>query len=63
MRPVAYSVSNVLQLVGISRTKFYQVVGSGQLKIRKIGNRTIILAADLEAWLDSLPRSEKGERE
>lgn len=63
MRPVAYSVSNVLQLVGISRTKLYQVVGSGQLKIRKIGNRTIILAADLEAWLDSLPRFEKGERE
>lgn len=55
MDPVAYSVSDVLKLVGISRSKFYQVVNAGQIKVRKIGNRTIILAGDLDAWLASLP--------
>lgn len=55
MDPVAYSVSDVLKLVGISRSKFYQVVNARQIKIRKIGNRTIILAGDLDAWLASLP--------
>lgn len=55
MDPVAYSVSDVLKLVGISRSKFYQLVNAGQIKVRKIGNRTIILARDLNTWLDSLP--------
>ena len=55
MDPVAYSVSDVLELVGISRSKFYQLVNAGQIKVRKIGNRTIILACDLDAWLTSLP--------
>lgn len=55
MDPVAHSVSDVLKLVGISRSKFYQVVNAGQTKVRKIGNRSIILAGDLDAWLASLP--------
>ena len=55
MRPVAYSVSDVLELVGISRSKFYQLVNARQIRVRKIGNRTIILAGDLDAWLASLP--------
>ena len=55
MDPVAYSVSDVLKLIGISRTKFYALVGGGKIKVRKIGNRTIILARDLNAWLESLP--------
>jgi excisionase family DNA binding protein len=62
MDPVAYSVSDVLKLVGISRTKFYALVGTGEIKVRKIGNRTIVLARDLDAWLESLPtcRGEEG---
>lgn len=55
MEPVAYSVSDVLKLIGISRTKFYALVGTGEIKVRKVGNRTIILARDLDAWLESLP--------
>ena len=55
MDPVAYSVSDVLKLVGISRSKFYQLVNAGQIKVRKIGNRTIVLVRDLNTWLDSLP--------
>ena len=51
----AYSVKEVLVMVGISRTKFYQVVNAGDLKVRKLGNRTLVLATDLQAWLDGLP--------
>ena len=63
MDPVAYSVSDVLKLIGISRTKFYELVGTGEIKVRKIGNRSIILARDLDAFLDALPTmgSEGGE--
>lgn len=55
MKPVAYSVSDVLQMVGISRTTFYQLVKAGKIKVRKVGNRSLILSCDLEAWLEGLP--------
>lgn len=57
MPPMAYSVADVLKMVGIGRTKFYQLVSVGEIKTRKIGNRTVVLAADLDAWLASLPFS------
>lgn len=55
MNPVAYSVTEVLELIGISRSKFYQLVNGRHIKVRKIGNRTIILATDLDDFLQRLP--------
>ncbi len=55
MKPVAYSVPDVLKMIGISRTTFYQLVRSGQIKVRKVGTRSVVLSKDLESWLDSLP--------
>lgn len=55
MKQVAYSVSEVLKTVGISRTTFYALAKSGQIKVRKLGTRSFVLAKDLDAWLDSLP--------
>lgn len=51
----AYSVTEALELIGISRTKFYQLVNDGRIKVRKIGNRSIILEEDLGAFLRALP--------
>ncbi len=55
MKPVAYSVSEVLKTVGISRTTFYALAKCGKIKVRKIGTRSFVLAKDLDAWLESLP--------
>lgn len=55
MKPVAYSVSDILKTVGISRTTFYALAKSGQIKVRKVGKRSFVLAKDLDAWLESLP--------
>jgi predicted DNA-binding transcriptional regulator AlpA len=54
-RPVANTVADVLRRVGISRTKFYQEINVGRLKARKIGSKTVVLEADLQAYLDALP--------
>jgi excisionase family DNA binding protein len=54
-RPVANTVAEVLRRVGISRTKFYQEINAGRLKARKIGSKTVVLEADLQAYLDGLP--------
>jgi hypothetical protein len=39
----------------ISRTRTYQLLKTGQLKARRIGRRTIILAEDLRECLAALP--------
>ena len=61
MKKVTYSVPEILEAVGISRSRFYQLVNGHQIKVRKIGNRTIVLAGDLEDFLQRLPVL--GERE
>jgi hypothetical protein len=56
--PLAYPLPDFLKLAGIGRTKAYEEINAGRLKVRKNGNRTIVLAADAKAWLDSLPAIE-----
>jgi excisionase family DNA binding protein len=46
----------VLDLTGISRPTFYSHVKAGRIVARKLGRRTIVMAADLERYLESLPR-------
>ena len=53
----ALTVTEFLAWASIGRTKFYQEVKAGRLKIRKIGRKTLILRADAEAWLNALPEA------
>jgi excisionase family DNA binding protein len=40
---------------GIGKTKLYELIGSGQLKARKLGKKTLILSDDLRHCLSPLP--------
>ena len=53
--PLAMSISDAVRLAGVGRSKLYQEISTGRLRAVKVGNRTVIRAADLAAWLDSLP--------
>ena len=50
----ASSILEISQRYGIARQTLYDEIGRGNLKVRKIGKRSIILAEDERAWLDSL---------
>jgi predicted DNA-binding transcriptional regulator AlpA len=50
----AYTVSDTMEVLSIGRTKLYQLMQSGDLKPRKLGRRTLILASDITALLDKL---------
>jgi excisionase family DNA binding protein len=50
----AYSINEVCKLVSCGRSRIFQEMRDGRLRRRKIGRRTVILADDLSAWLDSL---------
>ena len=55
---LAHSISEVVKLTGVGRSVLYQQIGEGQLRIRKLGRRTLIFDADLKAWLESLPEKQ-----
>ncbi|WP_336487414.1 helix-turn-helix domain-containing protein [Methylobacterium nigriterrae] len=40
---------------GVGRTTIYEELARGRLHAKKVGRRTLILATDLEAWLQALP--------
>ncbi len=52
---LAYTITEAVEAGAGSRTMIYEAIKSGALKARKRGKRTIILAADLAQYLESLP--------
>lgn len=54
MIQLSLSIDEVCVATGLGRTKIYELANSGQLKLRKIGKRTICLKDDLEAFLKNL---------
>jgi excisionase family DNA binding protein len=53
--PLAHSIAEACARSGIGRTAMYELINTGQLPARKRGRRTLILADDLQRWLELLP--------
>ena len=53
----AFSVTDFCVWAGISPSQFYKQVKIGNLKIHKIGRKTIVKATDAQAWLNALPEA------
>ncbi len=63
MNQLSLSIEEIRAATGIGRTKIYEAIGSGALKARKWGKRTIVLKDDLDAFLsrlESYPAENKG---
>jgi hypothetical protein len=52
----AFSISELAAVGPLSRSVLYRAIREGALIARKLGDRTIVLAADWDAFLQSLPR-------
>jgi excisionase family DNA binding protein len=52
---LAYSIVDIAKLVGIGRSLIFEEVKAGRLPVKKAGRRTLVLDADLSAWLSNLP--------
>ena len=48
---LAYRVAEAAHALAISRSRLYELIGAGQIKILKDGGRTLIRRAELEAYL------------
>jgi excisionase family DNA binding protein len=54
MDQLLYSISQCCRMAAIGRTKFYELVASGEIPVRKIGKKTLVTAADLQDWVERL---------
>lgn len=53
----AFSVGEFMSWASIGRTKFYEEVNTGRIKIYKLGSKTIVKVSDAQAWLEALPEA------
>jgi len=58
MDRLLYTVPECCRLAAIGRTKFYELVASGEIPIRKVGKKSLVAAADLKRWAEQLPAIE-----
>jgi excisionase family DNA binding protein len=50
-----YPIKEAERILGVSRAHVYRLIGAGKLDARKIGNKTVITAASIEALITDLP--------
>lgn len=55
MKPITITIPEAVKLSGSSRSVLYEAMRRGDLPALKMGRRTLIRFADLEAFLASLP--------
>jgi len=51
----AMTVPEFCRWASVGKTKLYEEIGAGRIRPRKVGSKTLILRAEAEAWLNSLP--------
>ena len=54
---LAHSIADAAKITSMSRTYIYERIKAGELKIFKIGARTLIHAEDLNAWIDGFRKA------
>lgn len=53
--PRAFSIDEACKRVGCCRDKIYGAINAGQLRAKKLGRRSVVLAQDLDDFLKNLP--------
>ena len=49
-----YSISEAINIIGVKRTKLYQLINSGELKAHKIGKRTVIKHEAINKYIENI---------
>lgn len=50
--PITVRVPTALQMLGLSRSKFYMLLGDGEFEIIKVGRCTLVVVASLHRFVD-----------
>ena len=55
LEPVALSPAAAAAFLSVSRMTIYNLLAAGKLHARKLGNRTLLDAADVRRYFETLP--------
>lgn len=57
--PLAVSPTAGATILGVGRTKFYELLNKNEIPALKLGRRTLVRVADIENYLHSLSRGDE----
>lgn len=52
MNPISLSINDAARAIGIGRTKLYDLINTGALKTVRLGRRTLVSTASIEALVN-----------
>lgn len=55
--PLAISINEACKAANVGRTTLYGAIGRGELKVKKLGRRSILMIEDVSDWIKGLPES------
>jgi len=53
-KPKAMSLDEAAKYVGIGKTTLYGLTRTGKVRLLKVGRKSVVLTADLDAFVDGL---------
>lgn len=56
-RPICVRVDQAMQMLGIGKTKIYELFSDGELETIHIGRRTLVLRDSIDRMIERLRRS------
>jgi hypothetical protein len=60
VQPISFPLLKACTAIGVGKTRMYELISAGLLDARKSGNRTLITAVSLRAYVESLPKADIG---
>ena len=51
--PIAVSVATALGILGLGRSKFYELIQDDEIEIVKVGRRTLVLMASIHSFIEN----------
>lgn len=52
MEPISVTVRDACSLIGVGRTKLYELIGNGQIEAIRIGGRRLVKVSSIRALVD-----------
>jgi hypothetical protein len=56
--PATFTIEGAIDFSGLTRSRLYELMGTGQVEARKAGRRTLLVGDSLRAYLANLPRAD-----
>lgn len=53
VEPITVRVTVALQMLGLGKTKFYELLGRGDIRTIKVGRTTLVVVASIREFVES----------